>query len=314
MKNYNCFSPIIVILISLIRLSCYSFAAILLHSSRNQLTNSLRPLSRFGLRLTGGLIMEIGKLPSIEGGDARKWDEEGYRRSILLERELSSRIVFRTAFVPAENPNPEILLVASSDGLVSAYSISSCISHRPQIDLEIIQLLLNNDRAGCVSLYFFLKEISWKWVEVLIAADQGSTAASMSRSLRFRQKPIPRRWANQATFTPHLFDHLMQVMKLAFSYIEILYSPFIDLLLGCDKLLMFQKIYFNDCFVGCRWSLQPSVQFGSICTEEASHFLPPEHQWTYFWALKPKTMLLLFSSITSAISCIFYCHLFHQKS
>lgn len=148
--------------------------------------------------------MEIGKLPSIVGGNARKWDEEGYRRSILRERELSYRIVFRTAFVPSENPNPEILLVASSDGLVSAYSISSCIPPRtrpmlcskevirkaapevssigplcciqahkgPSYDLKFYgddedALLLSCGDDGCIR--------GWKWGEVLIAADQGSS-------------------------------------------------------------------------------------------------------------------------------------------
>ncbi|ONK69202.1 uncharacterized protein A4U43_C05F20410 [Asparagus officinalis] len=62
------------------------------------------------------------------GGDATNWDEEGYRSSILLDRELRSRTVFRTAFAPSPNPNPETLAVASSDGSIAAYAISSCIA------------------------------------------------------------------------------------------------------------------------------------------------------------------------------------------
>ncbi|XP_072980944.1 THO complex subunit 6 [Typha angustifolia] len=63
------------------------------------------------------------------GRDAREWDEEGYRRSILMDRELSSRTVFRTAFAPSQNPNPETLVVASSDGCVASYSIAACVSY-----------------------------------------------------------------------------------------------------------------------------------------------------------------------------------------
>ncbi|KAI0508028.1 hypothetical protein KFK09_014162 [Dendrobium nobile] len=136
------------------------------------------------------------------GGDSREWDEEGYRRSILVERELSSRIVFRTAFAPSENPNPEIVLVASSDGSLSAYSISSCISscprpilcskgtdqkapevlwadplcsiqaHKgPSYDLKLYgndeeALLLSCGDDGCIR--------GWKWAEVRMAAVQAS--------------------------------------------------------------------------------------------------------------------------------------------
>ncbi|XP_077216619.1 DWD (DDB1-binding WD40 protein) hypersensitive to ABA 1 [Tasmannia lanceolata] len=66
-----------------------------------------------------------------EGRNAREWDEDGYRNSILREREIQSRTVFRTAFAPSLNPNPDILVVASSDGSVAPYSITSCISAFP---------------------------------------------------------------------------------------------------------------------------------------------------------------------------------------
>ncbi|RZC75267.1 hypothetical protein C5167_050747 [Papaver somniferum] len=62
------------------------------------------------------------------GGDARNWDEESYRKSILKEREIQSRTVFRTVFAPSSQ-NPEYIVVASSDGSVAPYSIASCISN-----------------------------------------------------------------------------------------------------------------------------------------------------------------------------------------
>ncbi|PIA64269.1 hypothetical protein AQUCO_00100031v1 [Aquilegia coerulea] len=65
------------------------------------------------------------------GCDARNWDEDAYRNSILKERELQSLTVFRTLFAPSQNPNPEIIVAASSDGSVAPYSISSCISSYP---------------------------------------------------------------------------------------------------------------------------------------------------------------------------------------
>ncbi|XP_026404594.1 THO complex subunit 6-like [Papaver somniferum] len=63
------------------------------------------------------------------GGDARNWDEESYRKSILKEREIQSRTVFRTVFAPSSSQNPEYIVVGSSDGSVAPYSISSCISN-----------------------------------------------------------------------------------------------------------------------------------------------------------------------------------------
>ncbi|XP_020683451.1 THO complex subunit 6 isoform X1 [Dendrobium catenatum] len=160
------------------------------------------PLSR-RLRMPERSVMEARRITSRGlGGDSREWDEEGYRRSILVERELSSRIVFRTAFAPSENPNPEIVLVASSDGSLSAYSISSCISscprpilcskgtdqkapevlwadplcsiqaHKgPSYDLKLYgndeeALLLSCGDDGCIR--------GWKWAEVHMAAVQAS--------------------------------------------------------------------------------------------------------------------------------------------
>ncbi|WJZ97765.1 hypothetical protein VitviT2T_016344 [Vitis vinifera] len=62
------------------------------------------------------------------GSDARDWDEDGYRNSILKEREIQTRTVFRAIFAPSQNPNPDVIVVASSDGTLASYSISSCIS------------------------------------------------------------------------------------------------------------------------------------------------------------------------------------------
>ncbi|KAJ7979318.1 THO complex subunit 6 [Quillaja saponaria] len=64
-------------------------------------------------------------------GDATSWDENAYRESILKEREIQTRTVFRTAWAPDGNPNPDTIVVASSDGVVASYSISSCISKLP---------------------------------------------------------------------------------------------------------------------------------------------------------------------------------------
>ncbi|RWV91532.1 hypothetical protein GW17_00046176, partial [Ensete ventricosum] len=66
------------------------------------------------------------------GWDARDWDEQGYRKSILQERGLRCRTVFRTAFAPSQSPNPETVVVASSDGAVASYSLASCISAASQ--------------------------------------------------------------------------------------------------------------------------------------------------------------------------------------
>ncbi|EXB38878.1 hypothetical protein L484_027312 [Morus notabilis] len=60
------------------------------------------------------------------GGDATNWDEDTYREAILKEREIHTRSVFRTLWSPAPNPNnPDSIVVASSDGSLASYSISS---------------------------------------------------------------------------------------------------------------------------------------------------------------------------------------------
>ncbi|KAK6236508.1 hypothetical protein SCA6_011845 [Theobroma cacao] len=64
-------------------------------------------------------------------GDATNWDEEAYRESILRDREIQTRTVFRTVWAPSLNPNPECVVVASSDGSIASYSISSCVSKLP---------------------------------------------------------------------------------------------------------------------------------------------------------------------------------------
>ncbi|XP_061361648.1 THO complex subunit 6 isoform X2 [Gastrolobium bilobum] len=61
-------------------------------------------------------------------GDATNWDEDAYRETVLKEREIQTRTVFRTAWAPPQDPNLDALIVASSDGSVASYSISSFIS------------------------------------------------------------------------------------------------------------------------------------------------------------------------------------------
>ncbi|XP_015571708.1 THO complex subunit 6 [Ricinus communis] len=64
-------------------------------------------------------------------GDATNWDEDAYRASVLKDRELQTLTVFRTAWAPSSNPSPDTIVIASSDGSIASYSISSCISKLP---------------------------------------------------------------------------------------------------------------------------------------------------------------------------------------
>ncbi|KAI4335272.1 hypothetical protein L6164_013934 [Bauhinia variegata] len=64
-------------------------------------------------------------------GDATNWDENAYKESILNERDIETRTIFRTAWAPTDSPSPDTLVVASSDGSIASYSISSCISKLP---------------------------------------------------------------------------------------------------------------------------------------------------------------------------------------
>ncbi|XP_078432026.1 DWD (DDB1-binding WD40 protein) hypersensitive to ABA 1 [Wolffia australiana] len=61
-------------------------------------------------------------------GDLREWDEEEYRNSILRQREQSAKTVFRAVLSPPWAAKSDAIVVASSDGSVSPYSISSCIA------------------------------------------------------------------------------------------------------------------------------------------------------------------------------------------
>ncbi|XP_031397624.1 THO complex subunit 6 [Punica granatum] len=63
--------------------------------------------------------------------DARNWDEEAYRDSIVKAREAQTKTVFRTAWAPSHDPNPDAIVVASSDGFLASYSIASCIPRLP---------------------------------------------------------------------------------------------------------------------------------------------------------------------------------------
>nr|KYP57566.1 THO complex subunit 6 isogeny [Cajanus cajan] len=58
-------------------------------------------------------------------GDATNWDEDAYRETVLKEREIQTRTVFRTAWAPPYSTNLDTLLVASSDGSVASYSIAA---------------------------------------------------------------------------------------------------------------------------------------------------------------------------------------------
>ncbi|KAL0803016.1 hypothetical protein Bca101_058192 [Brassica carinata] len=59
-------------------------------------------------------------------GDATNWNEDEYRESILKEREMQTRTMFRTAWAP--NPNPDAFVVASSDGTLAFHSMNSLVS------------------------------------------------------------------------------------------------------------------------------------------------------------------------------------------
>jgi len=63
-------------------------------------------------------------------GDARAWDEDKYRSSILEDRALEARTVFSTVFAPTTSKTtfPDVIVAASSDGSIAPYSIAACIS------------------------------------------------------------------------------------------------------------------------------------------------------------------------------------------
>ncbi|KAH9330763.1 hypothetical protein KI387_002871, partial [Taxus chinensis] len=104
-------------------------------------------------------------------GDATAWDEEKYRLSILQERAVEARTVFRTVFAPISNRgnSPDILLAASSDGTVAPYSIPAYIStyvsgyEGPAYDLKFYgegddALLLSSGDDGRIQV--------WQWKEI----------------------------------------------------------------------------------------------------------------------------------------------------
>ncbi|KAJ4757541.1 THO complex subunit 6 [Rhynchospora pubera] len=139
-------------------------------------------------------------------GDARQWDEAAYRRSLLSERRLAHRTIFRAAFAPSPlslsserhslnlnlNPDdhllqspssspspslPDTLVTASSDGSVAAYSSSSSSSPLHFHQFAIIQahqgpvydLQFSGDHSH--SLLFSAGDDghirAWKWTNVL---------------------------------------------------------------------------------------------------------------------------------------------------
>eukprot|EP00252_Welwitschia_mirabilis_P000438 TRINITY_DN10436_c0_g1_i1.p1 TRINITY_DN10436_c0_g1~~TRINITY_DN10436_c0_g1_i1.p1 ORF type:complete len:377 (-),score=71.80 TRINITY_DN10436_c0_g1_i1:22-1152(-) len=57
-------------------------------------------------------------------GDARCWNEEAYRQSILQERARDCRTVFKAIFSPTDNcRSSPVIVTASSDGCVAIYKI-----------------------------------------------------------------------------------------------------------------------------------------------------------------------------------------------
>lgn len=64
-------------------------------------------------------------------GDSTNWDEDAYRKSILKEREILTRTVFRTVWGPSKGGSPDTIVIASSDGSITSYSVPSCISKLP---------------------------------------------------------------------------------------------------------------------------------------------------------------------------------------
>lgn len=60
-------------------------------------------------------------------GDATNWNEDAYKESILKDREIQTLTVFRTAWPPSSNPNPNTIVLASSDGSLTSYSISKIV-------------------------------------------------------------------------------------------------------------------------------------------------------------------------------------------
>ncbi|KAB2604222.1 DEAD-box ATP-dependent RNA helicase 3 [Pyrus ussuriensis x Pyrus communis] len=55
-------------------------------------------------------------------GDATNWDEEVYRESVLKEREIQTRTVFRTVWAPSLNPSPETVVVPPTPSPASSPS------------------------------------------------------------------------------------------------------------------------------------------------------------------------------------------------
>lgn len=118
-------------------------------------------------------------------GDATNWDEDAYRESILKERELRTRTIFRTVWAPSQSPNPDAIVVASSDGSLASYSISSCISklvslcffavpHFDRISIELIQeiylfIYIFIFFGGCSNLVLTIRGLNSKyaWPHIL---------------------------------------------------------------------------------------------------------------------------------------------------
>ncbi|KAL8136505.1 hypothetical protein V2J09_002506 [Rumex salicifolius] len=121
------------------------------------------------------------------GIDLTNWDEEVYKEGILQERESQCRTIFRAIFAPNSNPNPDIIVAASSDGSVASYSISSCLtphgsgSEQLQVAEPRCFLRAHDGPAYDVKLYENAENslllscgddgriLGWNWNEILMS-------------------------------------------------------------------------------------------------------------------------------------------------
>ncbi|XWS26663.1 hypothetical protein CRYUN_Cryun26dG0049800 [Craigia yunnanensis] len=90
-------------------------------------------------------------------GDATNWDEEANRESILREREIQTRTVFRTVWAPSLNPNPECVVVASSDGVGNCFVYFVAWLSLSQAQAESCQCSLICGDDGKIK--------GWRWKE-----------------------------------------------------------------------------------------------------------------------------------------------------
>lgn len=81
-------------------------------------------------------------------GNATNWDEDAYRESILKEREIQTRTIFRTVWAPSQSPSPDYIVAASSDGTLTSYSMMSLISKLDNFSYRSGQRLMVAEPEG----------------------------------------------------------------------------------------------------------------------------------------------------------------------